>query len=345
MDGTCHEYRVPGLAVLYLAPVVHPALSLVLELDNVRLSGLARLWAACDQFGQQLREVVDIPPACWPTAPGFGAEVLVTYNPGEVPDADAQLALERILLAASGAAAGRLVPLPGGTYYQLKDAGAAEAAGDYIVFCDSDAVPEPGWLRTLLDAAWAGPVVAGSTYIEPVGLYGQAFALFWMFPTRKASDDVRPVKYFWANNVLFERETFLRFRFGSSKAYRGRCGVLADRLRAAGVSIHEASGARTAHPPPNGLRAYVGRALVTGADDRLFHRWGGGPGPFRLLRKRLRASARAFRSRPEREAVGLATAASVPAFAIAAGFWSLAFTGWVLSVTGRRGRQLCAAWA
>ena len=56
----------------------------------------------------------------------------------------------------------------------------------YRAFLDSDVVPEPGWLDRLLDAL-AGPgveVVAGGTYVEPVGLVGKTFALTWFFPLR-----------------------------------------------------------------------------------------------------------------------------------------------------------------
>src|SRR3954465_10274816 len=64
------------------------------------------------------------------------------------------------LAGTAGVVSTRVLVVPGAEYYEMKNAGAAEATGDVVVYLDCDVVPEPGWLANLLppfeDAGGAG---------------------------------------------------------------------------------------------------------------------------------------------------------------------------------------------
>jgi glycosyltransferase involved in cell wall biosynthesis len=62
---------------------------------------------------------------------------------------------------------GRLVRAPGGSSAaRARNAGVAEARGDFLAFCDADDVVDPGWLSALADAARGGDLVAGAVDVE-----------------------------------------------------------------------------------------------------------------------------------------------------------------------------------
>jgi hypothetical protein len=107
-------------------------------------------------------------------------ELLVCFDGTGVDESRlaAELSAE---LEGSKALARRLIPVDGGEYYELKNAGARKAIGDVIVFLDSDVIPEPGWLARLIEpfADEDVGVVAGNSYLDPQGFYGKTFALAW----------------------------------------------------------------------------------------------------------------------------------------------------------------------
>jgi len=110
----------------------------------------------------------------------------------------------------------QLLPVPGATYCQQKNAGARVAGGEIVIFLDSDVIPEPGWLSSMLNA-FADPgvsVVVGNTYVDSGSdVYSKSMALTWMFPMRDPVGGLSVSKWFYANNVAFRRETFLARQF------------------------------------------------------------------------------------------------------------------------------------
>jgi glycosyltransferase involved in cell wall biosynthesis len=85
----------------------------------------------------------------------------------------------------------RFVAVDGGGYYELKNTGAAAAAGQIIAFADSDVVPDPGWLRALVEAIDGGAdFTAGlTTYrdlgdrVTPAAIRLVAASISWGFVT------------------------------------------------------------------------------------------------------------------------------------------------------------------
>jgi hypothetical protein len=234
-----------------------PSFSAVVEWENAKLSGAARATRMLRELADQTRELsglIDKRP-----------ELILLYEKGEVEPA----MIERALHEAFGAQAPldvRCHATEGSNYYGQKNIGAELASRDYLLFLDSDVVPEPGWLRALLGSLGPGvDVVAGSTYVDPSSFFGRAFALFWFFPPRTVTAGLRESDHFFANNVLFRRDLFLAYRFPDLPLYRGHCSALGLRLRRDGVRLFIQSGARVAHPPPN-PQHFVHRALSEGYD-------------------------------------------------------------------------------
>jgi glycosyl transferase family 2 len=294
-----------------------PSLSIVVEWDNVHFTHepharevLARLQRELDGIGEGVRKPV---------------ELILAYD-GEEAEGAPLRRLAGEALAESGVRPVYLAA-PGKRYYELKNAAAARAGGDLLVFVDSDVVPEPGWLGRLLDpfADRGIDVVGGNSYVDPSGLWGKTFALAWFFPLRSEEDTLRPATSFFANNVAFRRTTFARFPFpeaaGSS---RGSCGLLAQALRSRGIAIQRATGAQVSHPPPQLVRAAAVRAVAQGRDRVLLRKLAREPGaivPPQLATQTLR------RFVADRRRVGLSLAELPLALSLATLYYGVAVAG------------------
>jgi hypothetical protein len=227
--------------------------------------------------------------------------------------------------------------VPDSRYYELKNHGASEATGGILVFLDSDAVPEPGWLEALL-APFADPavdVVAGQTYIQPDSLYAKAFALWWFFPLRAPAGPLRPVRHFFANNVAFRRSIFRAHPFAPVQGTsRGACLELAIALQNAGITIWSAPAARVAHPPPRGWRHFVLRALAQGRDRLPRERGWRATLAGSAVRLARHVAAGAASTLGGRRAVGLTLAGVAPAIALCCAYYALFFAGEVAALSG-----------
>ena len=314
--------------------------SVVIEWDNVRLSELDRARRMLSTLASEAERVRQAPPWASAEEAAFLAEVvqplevLVTFDSTEFTEAELRSVVEACLPPESGAIAFRTVPVPGGRYYALKNSGAGASTGDYIVFLDSDAVPEPGWLAAIL-GGFADPerrVIGGNTYIEPSGVYGKTFALTWFFPQRAVDGPVVPATHFLANNVAFRRHSFLPEGFDLEEGLsKGACQRLGQRLRDSGTVIWRAPRAHCSHPPPNGLGHFVSRAIAQGRDNAL--------GPVgkavtpvgsiqRLVRNQRSAASRILR---DRQSVGLALPEVPVSLAIAGTYYAFYFLGEAMS--------------
>jgi hypothetical protein len=298
-----------------------PSFSAIVEWENVRLSERARAEAMLQGLAGQIRELggrIAQEP-----------ELIILYDPAAI---DPQV-IEGLCDTAFGAATPierRLMPMRAGHYYEQKNEGARLAAREFVLFIDSDVVPEPGWLEALI-GSFRDPeieVVCGNTYIEPRGLYWKAFALFWFFPLRRDGGGLERTGRFFANNVAFRRAVFLEHRFPDVPLVRGQCAILADALAEGGHAIHIQTDARVSHPPPNGAAHFFRRALCQGHGYQ--HRFGGGVGgAFRRWRRYMRRTvSRIVRHRRE---VGLGPAGAVAAIAIGGTYYTLCWAGDVIT--------------
>jgi hypothetical protein len=245
--------------------------SIVIEWENALNAETSRTTRMLEILGKQLQAL----------NPAFGpVEVLFVFDEREFPEDQLQDTVKHSLGSSGDAVDWRLLPAETAGYYSCKNQGGRAATGELLLFLDSDVIPEDGWLAQML-APFIDPglhLLAGSAYIEPEGRVGQAFALTWFFPLRSEDGPLMPVTGFFANNLAMRRSLFQRYPFPDlSGTSRGSCIVLAEQLRAGGISIYRNPNARVTHPAPNGWRHFRDRALVQGRD--------------RLVRERLSGTA------------------------------------------------------
>lgn len=270
-----------------------PEISVVIEWENVLLSDRARSESMLLRLARQIHDLQR------------SVEVIVVCDPADTGLAPLEaLLMQRLGPADAGLLSWRLVEVSAAHYYELKNRGAAEAGGSLVVFIDSDVIPEHGWLAGLTERFEdpAVSVVAGHSYIDPQGLYSRAVALGWFFPLRSETSAWHEQgKHFFANNVAF-RTAVLRshpFPGQNSGATRGACTALARELIGQGIRICVTTAAQVAHPPPNGWRHFIVRAVADGRDEVLWwrhaevrSRW---ELPLPVLRHYGKVALRAFR--------------------------------------------------
>jgi hypothetical protein len=216
-------------------------------------------------------------------------------------------------------------------YYEQKNLAGRLAQGDLLLYLDSDCIPQPGWLESLL-AAFDRPdvvVCAGVTSIDRDTRYSRLFAFLSDWPIHDPGAEPLVVDHsFNANNVAFRRATFRAHPYPDNGSYKARCVQLWQELAASGITIHRANRALVLHPAPVNPRHFAAKAIGLGHDYGLQFRNRGGAGRrpalafaqakfsqnFSATRARLLASERPV-------AVGtraLALALSAVYFAIAA---------------------------
>lgn len=244
--------------------------SVIVEWSNALLAAAERPRKMMEALSDQVER-----RAAREDPPGGPVQVLVCFD-GQRVDSAAISAMAP--LAAPGRHGALEVihcNFPGAEYYALKNLGARRADGAVLVFLDSDVVPQADWLTAILepfeDRACA--VVGGTAFIDPVGLWGKATALNWIFELEPEDRETRPSNRFWANNVAFRREVFIAHPYplldGQS---RGSCVVLAQELTGSGIPIRVNHAARVTHPAPAGARGFFERAMAQGRDRVLWHR-------------------------------------------------------------------------
>jgi glycosyltransferase involved in cell wall biosynthesis len=227
------------------------------EWENARQAGAERATRTLRELVSQTAELageIDGRP-----------ELIVLYEKNEVPHEVVEAAVRK----ACGSDAPfdvRFHATEGSNYYDQKNQGAHLASREYLLFLDSDVIPEEGWLRALLGSLRPGvEVVAGSTYVETTSFFGRAFGLFWFYPLRTPSNGLQQANFFYANNVIFKRALFLAYKYPDLPLYRGHCAFLGTRLRHNGIRLFLQRGARVRHPPPT-PKHFVHRALSEGYD-------------------------------------------------------------------------------
>jgi hypothetical protein len=307
------------------------SVSIIIEWENARLAEAERPMRMLASLATQLDELA--------TISSRNAEIVLLFNPEAVDEEAIGGIIDHVRPRSHWPASFRLLPSGDLRYYEQKNYGVHSTTGDIVIFLDSDVVPEPDWLAKI-HAAMEDPeveVLCGSTYVDCTGFYDRAFALFWLFPLRTETDGLERADMFFANNVAFRRRVIEANPFPDLGTFRGQAGALSKVLAGKGIAIVRHQGARCAHPPPNGVRHFISRALCEGHDAgiRAVERRG------RRLGKLARRSLRTFRQRmgraTSRIAQGYGTVGLSPVGV--AGAWSLALAYNSLYLTG----QLLAA--
>lgn len=231
-----------------------PSFTLVIETENLANADI-------DGLGHSLASL-----ECQDVSPQAANEVLIVDSGDLTPALAAQLSEKYPWV--------RVVAAPASTsYYQAKMFGARQATGAVVVYCDSDCVYAPGWLRGMLTPFAERDdvdVLAGETTTRGEGVYGTAMALTYIFPQH--SDDARltATPHYFLNNVAFRRAFLLDNPIPTDlPLYRGNCVVHAHALRRHGHTIWRQPRAKAVHAAPNGFAHFFWRFLLIGHDFRL----------------------------------------------------------------------------
>lgn len=247
--------------VMPTAPV-RTAVTIVMEMENARLITGA-------EFNETLstlkREI-----AAWRTGQSDERTAQVIFVQEGGSDETAILAGMLRDMAPGIAAFAELdiVSLPGGRYYDLKNAAVTIARGDIVLYLDADSVPEPGWLPKMLApfADEAVTIVNGFTALEHDDFLSRAYALFWIFPLASGDERFAAKRSLNVNNSAFRRAWIAANPFPGNNGFKVSCSILWDRVRRDGVVTRRVD-ALAMHKPPRGVRFLVWRAMVTGRDN------------------------------------------------------------------------------
>jgi len=143
------------------------------------------------------------------------------------------------------------------------------AKTDLVVFLDSDAGPQPGWLEGLL-APFADPeimAVGGFTVLGWEDLLSKTMALSWIFnlPSEKAKTAKRAKIH--ANNAAVRTGFFRNNPFPEVKgSFKKSCGFWLRDITRRGFKWTRTADAMTVHAPHPGGSFLVWRAWTTGLD-------------------------------------------------------------------------------
>ncbi|KAM3092022.1 glycosyltransferase family A protein [Phormidesmis sp. 146-35] len=162
-------------------------------------------------------------------------------------------------------------PAPHIGYYAAKMLGASLATGDIVIYCDSDCVYTPNWLRDLLVSFNQYPdinMVAGETTTPIRSIYELAIALHYFFPRLSNQSDTYISDSYFLNNVAFRRAFLLSNPIPTSlPLYRGNCNIHHHFLqRFHQEKIIKRPQAQALHEPPT-VGFITWRYLLKGRDS------------------------------------------------------------------------------
>ena len=301
--------------------------SVVIEWDNARFSERERPVSMLRALGKQAAEFSARRPP-----------VKITFDPANV-----DVSLVRTCLDEAGPAMDHLdiefLPVENSRYYSQKNYGFSRTESQFVIFLDSDVIPQPSWLKNLL-GSFEHPdvdVACGETFMACSSNYERAFALFWFFNLQDKQPRLVRRNHFFANNVAFRREIFAQYNFPELDSFRGQCLALAHDLRRSGIPIFCNTGASVEHPPPVDGRMFVRRALSAGYDetilnkalDRPFHQRGPLGAGWRFATHLWRSGMKTITRHRD---VGLTPAGAVPALCLAGSFYTLKLLGELISL-------------
>ena len=153
-----------------------PTYSIIVEMENARSIDWDEIGVGLMALAREIAAVSSI---------GFATPKVVVSHGGQ--DVDAQSL--RSHFKAEAPELGQVADVsfaacPDGRYYDLKNNGIPATNGNVVVFLDSDTVPEPGWLPTLLEPFQDPETVCvnGYTYLSHDDFFSRTFALIWFFP-------------------------------------------------------------------------------------------------------------------------------------------------------------------
>jgi hypothetical protein len=239
-----------------------PTCSILIEWENA-------LATADTRPGLVLRELAA--QAYATLAEGAWAELLVMYDPTRVDAAKLQDLVESSLRSSGESLRWKLISATNLHYYSMKNLGVENASGEYIIFLDSDVIPDPGWLSRVVEAMRDSKysVLASSVYVDTDGFMNKVMGLIWVFDPVPLTDKIVRVDRFRSNSVAIRRNLLKKYSFPEIPGRsRGSEFYLAMQMHHDGIHLHQHFGARLAHPRPLGKDTWA-KAIAWGRDREL----------------------------------------------------------------------------
>jgi GT2 family glycosyltransferase len=178
----------------------------------------------------------------------------------------------------------------------MRNAGAARATGDVLLFTDDDCIPEPDWAARLSAACPAGGAVAGETVnADEADAFAAASQLLTSGLQRSSLRGDGTLGFAPSSNIAVSRELLQRVPFDESfPAAAGEDRDWCGRVAAAGAPLRYEPRAVVRHRPRLGLGGFLRQQFRYGRGAARFSRSGGRLAPAGLRRRLL---GEAFRAR------------------------------------------------
>lgn len=194
--------------------------------------------------------------------------IMYLYDKNAVAAGTIEKALETIAPKLRNLAEVEIVPTDGLTYYKLKNFGISRSTTDISIMLDSDAAPQPGWLRGLLKP-FADPeimAVGGFTVLGYDDFLSKTFALSWIFDLPSERDKTVKRQKIHANNCAVRTAWFKQHPFPDMPAFKKQCGFWIRDFTARGFKFTRTAEAMTVHAPHPGYKFLAWRAWTMGLD-------------------------------------------------------------------------------
>lgn len=168
--------------------------------------------------------------------------------------------------------------MPGIGYHEAKMMGATLITGEIVVFCDSDCVYVPTWLRDVLTLFVENEnsdvnIVAGESSTPVRNPHELAIAMHYFFPRFSNQEQAYVSSYYFLNSVAFRRDFLLQNPIPNNlPLYRSYCYLhIYSLCDLKGYKIWKHPKARATHEPPTPSFCFW-RYLLMGRDQVLRER-------------------------------------------------------------------------
>lgn len=160
------------------------------------------------------------------------------------------------------------VAVPGGGYNEVKNAGAALARGDAVLFFDSDVIPGEGWWKAVVEAFDAPEVevVSPACHVDGGRLVDRLYAVVSTFPVRGRPRPDDPVAGLWLNSLALRRGVFEERPLpeGGAMGRRDTYAWARELVEEDGRTVRKLEDVSVSHPAPTSVGRLLRRGLRGG---------------------------------------------------------------------------------
>ena len=164
-----------------------------------------------------------------------------------------------------------LVPTPEQRYFELKNTSAASSCGDILVFLDSDVIPQPNWLITLL-GSFENPqieIVGSNCFVQHKNLYQKSYAAIKFGEPSTSIEIIKSYDIAHGNSIAFRRNAYEEYKFPpTGYTYKLPFKYFIEALKQDNFPIYVNMGAQIEHPAPL-PKNFLKRGFFHGRDEMI----------------------------------------------------------------------------